>query len=103
MELDTPLFEIIDEEDFVEPKNIISKASSLHWITSLNNSAQALSLVLLTEYAMKWLQRNHVRYRSWNLPIELCNFIRGVLHPQFRTLNSSKSAEDCNVVENGRR
>ena len=43
VEIDTPLFEDIEEEDFVKAKHIISQASSLLWVTSLESPAGALS------------------------------------------------------------
>lgn len=43
IEIDAPLFENIEEEDFVKAKHIISQASSLLWVTSLESPAGALS------------------------------------------------------------
>ena len=106
VELDTPLFENLDEEDFIKAKHIISQASSLLWVTSLESPAEALSFGMArsirNEMAAKRLRTLSIQRNSMESPNKVAQLLTrlitsSTLDSEFIEVNGV--LQICRVVE----
>ena len=106
VELDMPLFENLDEEDFVKAKNIISQASSLHWVTSLESPAQALSFGMArsirNEMATKRFRTISIQRTSMESPNRVAQLLTRLVKsstPDSEFVEVGGVLQICRVVE----
>ncbi len=106
VELDTPLFENIDEEDFIKAKNIISQAPSLLWVTSLESPAEALSFGMArsirNEMAAKRFRTLSIQRNSKESPDRVAQLLTRLITsstPDSEFVEVNGVLQICRVVE----